>query len=132
MPASITEIFIIFFFATFLVAVIAFSTYGYMLVLLLKDHSKKFNPKGPVQFLKLLWMLMIYYISRSMAGFFGYTQLTALSFYIEKDKPIRAAESEQGKLRKAFTLFSSAYICFFVFLIITFVSLLYLIADQFL
>lgn len=131
MPTSITEIFIIFFFATFFVGVAAFSSYGYMLILLLKDHSKKFNPTGPLQYFTFFVQLMFYYISRSLAGFFGYSQLTALSFYMDKDKPVRAAESEESKLKKAFTIFSSAYILFFVFLIITFVSLLYLIADQF-
>lgn len=131
MSLSVTELFIIFFFSTFFVAVIAFSAYGYMLILLLKD-SRKFKPKGGIQFLKFLWMLLIYYISRSFAGYFGYTQLTERSFYMEKDKPIRAAESEQDKLRYAFTLFSSAYVLFFVFLIATGISLLYILVDQFL
>ena len=96
---SVAEIFIVLFFITFFVAILAFLAYSYMLILLLKNHSERFNPKGPMEFLKFNWTLLMYYISRSFVGFFGYNKFKDFSFYMDKDQPIKVAESEQHRLK---------------------------------
>ena len=128
---SVTEIFITLFFITFFVAILAFLAYSYMLILLLKNHSERFNPKGPIEFLKFNWTLLMYYISRSFVGFFGYNKFKDFSFYMDKDQPIKVAESEQHRLKQVYSFFSGMYISFVVFFILTVITLLYAIADSF-
>ena len=77
---SVAEIFIVLFFITFFVAILAFLAYSYMLILLLKNHSERFNPKGPIEFLKFNWTLLMYYISRSFVGFSAIINLKTSHF----------------------------------------------------
>jgi len=125
-------IFLSFFVVTFLVAVVAFGAYGYLLVLLLRNHSEKFNPKTTAGYVVFLWQLMLFYIYRAMSGFFGMEGGKELKIVKEYEGQIKNAESEQEKLIKVYRLFSSAYILFFILLICLMVVLLYTILGPYL
>lgn len=128
----IDEIFLSLFAVTFLVALIAFSAYGYLLVTLLKNHSEKFRPGNFIEFIGFLWQLMFYYIYRALSGFFGIEGGQELKIVKNYEGEIKDAELEQNKLLKAYRLFSTAYILFFILLICLMVVLLYMIVGPYL
>lgn len=128
----IDEIFLSLFAITFLVALISFSAYGYLLVTLLKNHSAKFRPDNFIEFIVFLWQLMLYYIYRALSGFFGIEGGQELKIVKNYEGEIKDAELEQNKLVKAYRLFSSAYILFFILLICLMVVLLYMIVGPYL
>jgi len=121
---SIEEVFLSLFILTFLVAVLAFSLYGYLLVLLMRGHSEKFNPKSAGEFIRFLWHLLFYYIHRSLSSFFRIEKGKELQIISEQDKVVRDAEAEQSKLIKVYSFFSASYVLFFIlFLTLGFIFL---------
>lgn len=126
---TIEIIFLSLFLVTFLVAVVAFGAYGYLLVLLMKNHSEKFNPKTTVEYLVFLWQLLFYYVHRAFTGFFGVEKGERFQFITEQDRAVKSAESEQRKLIKVYAFFSSAYILFFILFIILIVTFLYMVVG---
>ncbi len=126
---TIEIIFLSIFLVTFLVAVVAFSSYGYLLVLLMKNHSEKFNPKTAPQFMLFLLQLLFYYVHRAFTTFFGVEKGKQMKFITEQDRAVRSAESEQKKLIKVYAFFSSAYILFFILFIILIVTFLYMVVG---
>jgi len=50
---------------------------------------------------------------------------------MDKDQPIKVAESEQHRLKQVYSFFSGMYISFVVFFILTVITFLYAIADSF-
>lgn len=129
---SIEIIFLSLFAVTFLVAVVAFGAYGYLLVLLMRNHSEKFNPETTAEYVVFLWQLMLFYIYRAMSGFFGIEGVKELKIVKEYGGQIKRAESKQEKLIKVYRLFSSAYILFFILLICLMVVFLYMILGPYL
>lgn len=121
------EIFLSLFAVTFLVALIAFSAYGYLLSLLLKNGSRNIRPDSLTGFIVFLWKLLVYYVQRSMAGFFGMSKGQDLEFIKTMDVEIKNVESEKKRMLSAYRLFSSAYILFFVLLICLFIVFLYMV-----
>lgn len=126
MPA-IEEIFLSLFFLTFIVAVSAFASYGYLLVLLFRNHSEKFNPQTTGEFLHFLWQLLFYYIHRSMSGLLRLEKGKDLKFIINKDRLIKDAEAKQSRLMKVYSFFSAAYILFFVLFIALGITFVYMV-----
>lgn len=130
MAPSIESHFIGLFLVTFLVGVAAFSAYSYLLALLLKDHSHRFNPEGVFWYVRFWFMLLVYYASRAFSGFFGYQHVAANSIYHQSDYSIQAAEKESPKLTRIYNTFSTLYVVFFVLLIATFISFLYMMGNM--
>ena len=126
---SIEIIFFSLFIVTFVVAVVAFGAYGYLLVLLMRNHSEKFNPKTTIEFVVFLWQLLFYYVHRAFTGFFGVEKGRQLKFITEQDHAVKSAESEQKKLIKVYAFFSSTYILFFILFIILIVTFLYMVVG---
>lgn len=124
---AIGEVFLSLFFLTFIVAVTAFASYGYLLVILLRNNSEKFNPKTPGEFLHFLWQLLFYYIHRSMSGFLGFEKGKGFKFILDKDRVVRDAESEQARLIKVYSIFSAAYILFFILFIALSITFIYMV-----
>ncbi|GEM_PF-696894 len=130
MAPSIESIFLGLFFITFFVGVAAFSAYGYLLVLLLKNHSEKFKPKGFFWYVRFQFLLLVYYASRAFSGFFGYERVAENSFYHQKDLSIKEAEIETPKLERVYNTFSTLYMIFFVLLAATFIAFIYMIGNM--
>lgn len=124
---SVEEVFLSLFMLTFVVAVTAFASYGYLLILLMRNHSEKFNPRTTGEFLHFLWQLLFYYIHRSLSGFFGLKKGKEFKFIIDKDHLVKDAESEQGRLIKIYSLFSASYILFFILFIALVITFSYMI-----
>ncbi len=124
---AIEEIFLSLFVLTFIVAVTAFASYGYLLVLLLRNHSEKFNPKTIGEFLHFLWQLLFYYIHRSLSGLFGFKKEKPFKFMIDKDRIVREAESKQSRLIKVYSIFSATYLLFFVLFIALCITVFYMV-----
>jgi uncharacterized membrane protein len=123
----LSEIFLSLFAVTFFVALIAFSAYGYMLFVLLKNGSENLRPGSPLEFIVFLWKLMIYYVRRAMEGFFDLKKGRDLDFVKRFDGEIRNVESERKRMLSAYRLFSTAYILFFILLLCLFVVFIYLV-----
>ncbi|MFO7846645.1 MAG: hypothetical protein R6V27_08800 [Balneolaceae bacterium] len=130
--SMVDEIFLSLFAITFIVALIAFSLYGYLLVQLLKHHSEKYNPKTAGEFLLFLWQLLVFYIHRAMSGTLGINKGDKLSFIENHDRDVRRAEAEQKKLLKVYRLFSAAYLLFFFLILSLMVTLIYMVAGPYL
>ena len=126
---SLEIIFLSLFVVTFLVAVVAFGAYGYLLVLLMRNHSEKFNPQTTIEYIIFLWQLLFYYIYRTLSGFFGIEKGRGLTFISEKDRTVKRAEAEQTKLVKVYKIFSATYILFFILFINLLVTFIYLAAG---
>ncbi len=126
---SIEIIFLSLFAVTFLVAVVAFGAYGYLLVLLMRNHSEKFNPKTTVEYVVFLWQLLFYYVHRAFTGFFGVEKGKNMKFIVKQDQAVKSAESEQNRLIKVYAFFSSVYILFFILFIILIVTFLYMVVG---
>ncbi|CAN5174435.1 hypothetical protein BH23BAC3_BH23BAC3_00460 [soil metagenome] len=124
---AIEEVFLSLFLFTFLVAIVAFASYGYLLVLLLRNHSEKFNPKTTGEFLHFLWQLLFYYIHRSLSGFFGFEKGKDFEFMSVNDRVVRDAESEQSRLIKVYSIFSATYILFFILFIALSIIFIYMV-----
>jgi hypothetical protein len=116
----LNEIFLSLFAVTFLVAVVAFSAYGFLLYTLLKHRSEKFKTETVIDFLKFLWKLLVYYIRRALSGFFDIRVGQDLNFINTYDAEIKDAESNRERMISAYRLFSTAYILFFILLICEF------------
>lgn len=125
------EIFLSLFAVTFLVAVIAFSAYGYMLFTLLKHQSEKFKTETVLDFLIFLWKLMIYYVQRALSGFFGIERGMDSNFINKFDGKIKDAETNQQLMLTAYKIFSSAYILFFILFICLMIVFLYMVAGPY-
>ena len=123
---TIEEIFLSLFILTFLVAVLAFSLYGYLLMLLMRGHSEKFNPQSAGEFIRFLWQLLVYYIHRSLSGFFRIEKGKDLHIISRQDQVVRDAESEQTKLVKVYSFFSAFYVLFFILFIALAITFLYM------
>ena len=130
MAPSIESIFLGLFFISFVVGVAAFSSYGYLLILLLKNHSEKFKPKGLFWYVRFQFLLLVYYASRAFSGFFGYERIAVNSYYHQKDLSVKKAEMETPQLARVYNIFSTLYLIFFVLLIATFLSLLYMMGNM--
>lgn len=128
----IGEIFLSLFVITFVVALIAFAAYGYLLITLLKNHSKKFRPENLIEFIGFLWQLILYYIHKALPGFFEIERSREMKIVKEYEGEIKNAASEHEKLVKIYRLFSSAYILFFILLICLLVVLLYMVFGPYL
>lgn len=126
---TIETIFLSLFITTFFVALIAFGAYGYLLLLLTRNHAEKFNPTGAVEFLYFLWTLLFYYVQRAFTGFFGISSKKEFKRISKHARSVRQAEAEQKQLLKIYRLFSSAYILFFVLFILLMVTLLYMVVG---
>lgn len=124
---SIEEVFLSLFILTFLVAVLAFSLYGYLLVLLMRGHSEKFNPQSAGEFIQFLWQLLFYYIHRALSGFFRIEKGKELKIISEQDKEVRDAESGQSKLVKVYSFFSATYVLFFILFIALSITFIYML-----
>jgi hypothetical protein len=123
------EIFLSLFAVTFLVAVIAFSAYGFMLYALLKHRSESFQTNSIGEFLMFLWKLMFYYIHRAFTGFFGIERGQDYPFLENYDGEVKNAEADTERLLTAYRIFSSAYILFFILLICLMLVVIYMIAG---
>ena len=130
MAPSIESIFIGLFFISFVVGVAAFSAYGYLLILLLKNHSEKFKPKGFFWYIRFQFMLLVYYASRAFSGFFGYERVAQNSFYHQKDLSVKEAEMETPRLTRVYNTFSTLYVIFFVLIVATFIAFLYMMGNM--
>jgi hypothetical protein len=128
---TLEEVFLSLFILTFLVAVLAFSLYGYLLVLLIRGHSGKFNPQSAGDFIRFLWQLLFYYIHRSLSGFFRIEKGKSLQIITEQDQVVRDAEAEQSRLVKVYSFFSAAYVLFFVLFIALAITFLYMVLGPF-
>jgi len=126
---AIEEIFLSLFLLTFIVAVTAFASYGYLLVLLMRNHSEKFNPQTTGEFLHFLWQLLFYYIHRSLSGFFKFEKGREFKFMLDKDRVVKDAESEQSRLIKVYSIFSVTYILFFILFIALCISFIYMLIS---
>jgi hypothetical protein len=125
----LSEIFLSLFAVTFLVAVIAFSAYGYLLFTLLKHRSDSFQTNSVGEFLIFLWKLLFYYIHRAFTGFFGVERGQDYPFLESYHGEIKNAESDTERLLTAYRIFSSAYILFFILLICLILVVIYMIAG---
>ncbi|REL38723.1 hypothetical protein DYD21_01870 [Rhodohalobacter sp. SW132] len=128
---SLELIFLSLFVVTFIVALVAFAAYGYLLVLLMRNHSEKFNPKTTLEFLLFLWKLFFYYVHRAFTGFFGIEKGKGIRFISEHNKAVKDAESQQSKLIKVYSIFSAAYILFFILFIWLVITFLYMVLGPF-
>lgn len=131
MPTT-EALFLTLFIVTFFVAIAAFASYGYLLVLLMRNHSREFDPKTFMEFLQFLWQLLAYYILRSLRGTFGLDKGKKIQFIAEKDRKIRKAETEQSRLIKVYSFFSVFYSLFFILLIVLFITFMYVVLNSFL
>jgi len=124
---SIEEVFLSLFILTFLVAVLAFSLYGYLLVLLMRGHSEKFNPQSAGEFIQFLWQLLFYYIHRSLSGFFRIDKGKGLKVISEHHKDVKDAESGHSRLVKVYSFFSASYVLFFILFIALAITFVYMV-----
>jgi hypothetical protein len=121
------ELLLSLFAVTFFVALIAFSAYGYLLYSILKKGSSNLRPDSYLEFVVFLWKLLIYYVQRSMKGFFDVSLGEDLDFLSSIDGEIKNVESKQKRMLIAYRLFSTAYILFFILLICLFIVFLYMV-----
>jgi uncharacterized protein with PQ loop repeat len=128
----LNEIFLSLFAVTFLVAVVAFSAYGYLLFTLLKHRSEKLRPNSTLEFITFLWKLLIYYIQRALSGFFDIKVGQKLDFIKTYDGEIKDAESNRGRMISAYRLFSTAYILFFILIVCLILVFIYMVAGPYL
>jgi len=126
------EIFLSLFAVTFIVALVAFSAYGFLLYTLLKHRSGKFQTETAIDYLIFLWKLMIYYVQRALSGFFGIERGVGSEFNNRFDGEIKDAESNRQRMLTAYRIFSSAYILFFILLICLVIVFIYMIAGRYL
>jgi len=127
----LNEIFLSLFVVTFLVAVVAFSAYGFLLYTLLKHRSEKFRTESILDFFLFLWKLMIYYVQRALSGFFGIERIRNSDFTNRFDGEIKDAESNRQRMLTAYQIFSSAYILFFILFICLVIVFIYMVAGQY-
>jgi hypothetical protein len=128
----LNEIFLSLFAVTFLVAVVAFSAYGYLLFTLLKHRSEKFRPDSIPEFIDFLWKLLIYYIQRALSGFFDIKVGQNLDFIKMYDGEIKDVESNSERMISAYRLFSTAYILFFILIVCLILVFIYMVAGPYL
>lgn len=124
---TIETIFLSLFITTFVVALITFGAYGYLLLILTRNHPEKFNPTGALGFLYFLWTLLFYYVQRAFTSFFGISSKKEFKRISKHDRSVREAEAEQKQLLKIYRLFSSAYILFFVLFILLMITFIYMV-----